>query len=174
MGGCGDSSTGDGGTADATPPDGAVMDGSAPDGSRMDASPPDGAAMDAAMLDGSVVDANLPDASVMDSSAMDSGAMCNVAAITRIPRSSEPVMVGTLCDEVYACADDLADVARIEGASSRFDCTMGPEPGSGCGAYTCSYRNPSGPSTLDADELAEICKVTILVPTPAMRCVVFL
>ena len=80
---------------------------------------------------------------------------------------------GTLCDELYACAADAAGAAQIEAASPRFSCATGVEPGSGCAAYTCAYRNPGGPSTLDASEIADICAVTVLSPTPALRCVVF-
>ena len=81
---------------------------------------------------------------------------------------------GTLCDELYACADDAEDVARIMAASAMFECTMGSEPASGCTVFTCSYRDPSGPSTLDEAEIAEICRVTLLEPAPTMTCAVFL
>jgi hypothetical protein len=80
---------------------------------------------------------------------------------------------GTLCDEVYACADDAAGAARIEAASPRFSCAPGAEPQSACAAYTCAYRNPGGPSTLDEAELADICALTVLAPSPPLRCVVF-
>jgi hypothetical protein len=100
----------------------------------------------------------------------DAGA-CNAAAIA-FPQGGT-LAPGTLCDEVYACADDAAGAARIEAASPMFACTPGGEPGSMCGAFTCAYRNPGGPSALDAAEIADICAVTRLVPSPPLRCVVF-
>jgi hypothetical protein len=80
---------------------------------------------------------------------------------------------GTLCDELYACATDAADAARIQAASPRFSCVPGSEPGSGCTSYTCAYRNPGGPSTLDESEIADICALTVLTPPPPLRCAVF-
>jgi len=101
---------------------------------------------------------------------MDAGA-CNAAAVA-FPQGGT-LAPGTLCDEVYACADDAAGAARIEAASPMFSCAPGGEPGSTCDAYTCAYRNPGGPSTLDASEIADICALTRLVPPPPLRCVVF-
>jgi hypothetical protein len=100
----------------------------------------------------------------------DAGA-CNPASVA-FPQGGT-LAPGTLCDEVYACADDAAGAARIEAASPMFSCAPGGEPGSTCGAYTCAYSNPGGPSTLDAAEIADICAVTRLVPPPPLRCVVF-
>jgi hypothetical protein len=105
-----------------------------------------------------------------DSSA-DAPASCNPAAVT-FPQGGT-LVPGTLCDELYACADDAAGAARIETASARFSCAPGAEPGSGCGAYTCAFRDPGGPSTLDASEIADICAITVLTPPPALRCMVF-
>jgi len=96
---------------------------------------------------------------------------CNPAAVV-FPQGGT-LAPGTLCDEVYACADDAAGAARIEAASAMFSCAPGAEPGSACGAYTCAHRNPGGPSTLDAADLADICALTLLVPPPPLRCVVF-
>ena len=102
---------------------------------------------------------------------VDGASACNAAAVA-FPQGGM-LAPGTLCDELYACAADAAGVAQIEAASPRFSCATGVEPGSGCAAYTCAYRNPGGPSTLDATEIADICAVTVLSPTPALRCVVF-
>ena len=99
----------------------------------------------------------------------DSG--CNAAAVA-FPQGGT-LAPGTLCDEVYACADEAAGAARIEAASPMFSCAPGPGAGSACGAYTCAHRNPGGPSTLDAAEIADICALTLLVPAPPLRCVVF-
>ena len=118
-------------------------------------------------------DAARPDASSDASSDTSSDApeSCNPAAIA-FPQGGT-LAPGTLCDELYACADDAAGAARIEAASPRFSCAPGSEPGSGCDAYTCAFRDPGGPSTLDASEIADICAVTVLTPTPALRCAVF-
>jgi len=96
---------------------------------------------------------------------------CNPAAVS-FPQGGA-LAPGTLCDELYACATDAADAARIQAASPRFSCAPGSEPGSGCGSYTCAYRNPGGPSTLDESEIADICALTVLTPPPPLRCAVF-
>jgi hypothetical protein len=96
---------------------------------------------------------------------------CNPAAVT-FPMGGT-LTPGTLCDELYACADDAAGAARIEAAAPRFSCAPGTEPGSGCTAFTCAFRDPAGPSTLDADEIAEVCALTVLSPAPPLRCAVF-
>ena len=118
-------------------------------------------------------DASGPDAApdVSPDAWSDAPASCNPAAVT-FPRGGT-LAPGTLCDELYACAADAAGAARIEAASPRFSCAPGSEPGSGCDAYTCAFRDPGGPSTLDASEIADICAITVLTPTPALRCAVF-
>lgn len=102
----------------------------------------------------------------------DDAASCNPAAVA-FPQGGT-LAPGTLCDELYACAADAADAARIEAASPHFSCAPGAEPQSSCTAYTCAYQNPGGPSTLDAAEIADICALTVLAPTPALRCAVFI
>jgi len=114
-------------------------------------------------------DASRPDAAP-DTSSEAPGA-CNPAAVA-FPQGGT-LTPGTLCDELYACADDAAGAARIEAASPRFSCAPGSEPGSACDAYTCAFRDPGGPSMLDASEIADICAITVLTPTPALRCAVF-
>ena len=146
---------------DAGPRDAATPDAGADAGTSRDAEVPVDAAPDATS-----------DASP-DSGGPDASAACDTSAVTLLPGGGA-LAVGTLCDEVYACADDVAETARIEAASSKFQCTAGAETASGCGAFTCSYRDPGGPSTVDEAELREICRVIALSPTPMMRCVVFL
>lgn len=122
-------------------------------------------------------DATAADATAADATAggadaaADTGGSCNPTAVA-FPQGGT-LVPGTLCDELYACADDAAGAARIEAASPRFSCAPGSEPGSGCDAYTCALRDPGGPSTLDASEIADICAITVLTPTPALRCTVF-
>ena len=111
------------------------------------------------------------DATAADTSASDAATACNPAAVA-FPQGGT-LTAGTLCDELYACADDAAGAARIAAASPRFSCAPGSEPGSTCTAYTCAFRDPGGPSTLDAGEIADICALTLLAPTPPLRCVVF-
>jgi hypothetical protein len=103
--------------------------------------------------------------------ATDTGGSCNPAAVS-FPQGGT-LAPGTLCDELYACAADAADAARIQAASPTFSCAPGSEAGSSCTAYTCAYRNPGGPSTLDGSEIADICALTVLSPPPPLRCVVF-
>lgn len=123
-----------------------------------------------ASADGPGTDRPADTTDVGDSSA-DVSASCNPAAVA-FPQGGT-LTPGTLCDELYACADDAAGAARIEAASPRFSCAPGSEPVSACDAYTCAFRNPGGPSTLDASEIADICAITVLTPTPALRCTVF-
>ena len=96
---------------------------------------------------------------------------CNAGAVA-FPQGGT-LAPGTLCDEIYACADDAAGAARIEAAAPVFSCAPGSQSGSTCGAYTCAYRNPGGPAALDAAEIAAICALTLLTPAPPLRCVVF-
>jgi len=103
--------------------------------------------------------------------ASDAPASCNPAAVS-FPQGGT-LAPGTLCDELYACATDAADAARIQAASPRFSCAPGSEPGSGCASYSCAYRNPGGPSTLDESEIGDICSLTVLTPPPPLRCAVF-
>ena len=112
------------------------------------------------------------DAATADAPASDAATSCNPAAVA-FPQGGT-LTPGTLCDELYACADDAAGAARIAAASPRFSCAPGSEPGSTCTAYTCAFRDPGGPSTLDASEIADICALTSLAPTPPLRCVVFI
>ncbi|HEY5452555.1 MAG TPA: hypothetical protein VIQ54_27550 [Polyangia bacterium] len=106
-----------------------------------------------------------------DTPPADTSGACNPAAVA-FPQGGT-LAPGTLCDELYACADDAAGAARIQAASPRFECTPGAEPQSTCTAFTCAYRNPGGPSTLDTNEIADICALTVLAPPPPLRCVIF-
>ena len=112
------------------------------------------------------------EAATADAPASDAATPCNPAAVV-FPQGGA-LSAGTLCDELYACADDAAGAARIAAASPRFSCAPGSEPGSTCTAYTCALRDPGGPSTLDASEIADICALTLLTPAPPLRCVVFI
>lgn len=72
---------------------------------------------------------------------------------------------GTLCDEVYVCVPDEAAAARVEDASARFDCEVGP--GDPCAeGVRCAYRDPEGPRILDEPAIEAICAVTTLEPPP--------
>ena len=124
-----------------------------------------------ASADGPATDSPPADTPGAGDSSGDASASCNPAAVA-FPQGGT-LAPGTLCDELYACADDAAGAARIEAASPRFSCAPGAEPGSACDAYTCAFRDPGGPSTLDASEIADICAITVLTPTPALRCTVF-
>jgi hypothetical protein len=117
-------------------------------------------------------DVTAADGAVTDAASADGPGACNAAAVA-FPQGGA-LTPGTLCDELYACAPDAAGAAQIEAASPHFSCAAGAEPGSGCTAYTCAYRNPAGPSTLDASEIADVCAVTVLSPAPSLRCVVFI
>ena len=79
---------------------------------------------------------------------------------------------GTLCDDVFACVLDGAHAAQVEAVAPHFECSMTPD--GTCTGWTCTYRNPGGPSTLDEAEIDEICRVTVIVPAPSLICRVYL
>lgn len=110
------------------------------------------------------------DAGADAASPRDAGA-CDESAVRFVYLASGPLAVGTLCDDVFVCVTDAAEEARVVAASSRFACM--PTPEGPCSGMTCAYRDPGGPSTLDAAELAEICAVTLVSPTPDVACAVY-
>jgi hypothetical protein len=120
--------------------------------------------------DGAPGDGPAGDRGSTDTAGADAGA-CNAAAVA-FPRGGL-LAPGTLCDDVFACADDAAAVARIQAASGLFQCMPSPVPESTCTAFACAYRNPRGPTILDEAEIAEICRVTLVTPAPRMVCVVY-
>lgn len=116
---------------------------------------------DAGADDGGAADAGMP--------AGDAGA-CNAAAVLfPMGGALEP---GTLCDDVFVCLASAADAAAVMAASARFTCDAAPA--GPCPGATCQYADPGGPSVLDADEIAEICAVTLVSPTPELTCRVYL
>ncbi len=96
---------------------------------------------------------------------------CNPAAVRFVPPGGA-LRVGQLCDDVVACASSDVEAAAVMAASKKFRCQ--PLPSNGCPSWTCLYADPSGPSVLDETEIAEICRVTVLSPTPRMTCFVYL
>lgn len=119
--------------------------------------------------DDASVDAGAIDAREIDAQAGDGG-QCDPSAVS-FPMGGT-LEEGTLCDDVFVCAGDAAGAARVMAASSRFACSATPE--GPCSGHTCAYRDPGGPSRLDAGEIAEICAITILEPTPEIECRVYL
>ncbi|MEM9071392.1 MAG: hypothetical protein AAGE52_22995 [Myxococcota bacterium] len=177
----GDSALSDGAVSDAPADvadgaalDGAALDGAALDGAALDGAVSDGAALDGAALDGAVSDGAVSDGAVsdgaLDAAASDGGG-CNLDAVRFAIIARGPLAVGTLCDDVFVCLDDSTTAAAVQAASSVFQCDDETAPG--CSGETCAYRNPGGPSLIDADELAEVCAVTQLAPTPDVVCVVY-
>ena len=139
-----------------------------PDAGDVDAS----ARLDAASIDASApLDASaLLDAASIDASTPD-GAACDPDAVRFVPAGPR-LAEGAFCDDVFACASGPDEAAAIEAASPRFRCS--PVPEGPCTGITCAYRDPSGPGVLDAAELAEICRVTVLSPRPSLVCLVYL
>ncbi len=135
-------------------------------GSRPDATSSPDAGRDAAPGDAG----SLPDAAITDAAITDAGATCNLDAVRFAGIARGPLQIGALCDEVNVCVRNRAEAARVMAASSRFSCAASAFP---CTGMTCSYRDPAGPSEIDAAELQEICAVTTLTPTPDIACVVF-
>lgn len=124
--------------------------------------------------DAGLADASIPDAGARDASSPDAGVSCRPERV-EFPMGGE-LSPGALCDSVFVCADDEAAVARLQAASSRFDCTSEPS-GYPCGdEVRCAYRTEEGggPSTLDEHEIADICAVTVLEPPLRIVCVVYL
>lgn len=100
----------------------------------------------------------------------DASAACD-PSVMKFP-SGGSLAVGALCDDVFACVADASAAAALAAASSKFTCSAGPQ--GTCPGWSCRYAAPGGPSVLDAAEVAEICKVTLLKPAPAMSCVIYL
>jgi hypothetical protein len=125
---------------------------------------------DAGAGDASVDDAGAPasDAGSDGGMAIDAGAStCDESRVMFRPAGGhlEP---GQLCDDVFACAADDADAARIVAAASSFVCD--PAPKGPCSGITCVMR----PSTLDANEISEICALTQLASPPEISCLIYL
>jgi len=91
-----------------------------------------------------------------------------------IPVSSGGFAVGTLCDDVFVCAADAAEAAEITAAASEFECTEEAGGLGRCSAWTCTWRNPGGPSTIDDSEYQKVCAVTLLEPPRTILCAVYL
>lgn len=131
---------------------------------------------DVTLVPDAPTDGGLPDAST-DAGATDgatpdaASATCNPGAVRFLPAGGS-LEQGQLCDDVFVCVDDAAGAAAVMAASSKFVCSSEPE--GPCSGTTCAYRDPGGPSTLDGDEIREICAVTLLTPTPEMECRVYL
>ena len=180
-GGCGDSGSCDedpcdGGVdasiADAGSGDAGERDAGATDAGATDAGAQDAATSDAGSSDAGRTDAGSSDAGRTDAGRTDAGGLtCLPSAVRFIPPGGS-LRVGQLCDDVFACAVDAAHAAAIASSSSRFVCS--PTPEGPCSGITCAYRDPGGPSTLDASEIDEICAVTLVSPTPDMVCMVYL
>lgn len=135
--------------------DAPTSDASASDASPFDASPPD------ATLDAPTADAPA-DAPPSD------GGECRLELIDSRPEGS-PVGLGELCDDVFVCAADAADLARLRAVAPELEC----EPGTTfdeCDAIVCVLRT----STIDEDELRTLCALTALEPPPAMLCQIYL
>ncbi|RLB55563.1 MAG: hypothetical protein DRJ42_05925 [Deltaproteobacteria bacterium] len=58
-------------------------------------------------------------------------------------------------------------------AAPEFECAEEPGAGGRCTAYTCTYRDPGGPSRVDTAEYQTICAVTLLEPARPMYCAVY-
>lgn len=99
------------------------------------------------------------------------GGTCDPSAIRFVP-SGGTLEEGALCDDVFVCLETEADGALVMAASSAFTCSSVPD--GSCPGATCRYADPGGPSTLDANELAEICAVTVALPSPDLVCMVYL
>lgn len=115
------------------------------------------------------VDGGARDAATSDAAVSADAGMCDPSQV-RFPMGGA-LEVGTLCDDVFVCLDDPGGAAAVMAAAPSFVCSSTPE--GPCPATTCAYRNPGGPSTLDEQELADICAVTLLDPDD-MECRVYL
>ncbi|MGE0790808.1 MAG: hypothetical protein AB7S26_34355 [Sandaracinaceae bacterium] len=150
-------------------------DGGAVDAARLDAGAADAGAMDAAAEDGAV-DAGASDGGARDAATGDAAALsCDPSAVTFTPPSGGPFEVGVFCDDVFACVATMAEAGAVTAASGgRMTCAAASGFPCGASGYACIYQDPAGPSTIDAAEYGAICAVTVLTPTPDVRCVVYL
>lgn len=151
--------TGDAGTDDAGTDDAGTLDAGTSDSGTDDAGTDD-AGTDAGTLDAGSTDAGTSDAGT-----------CDPSAVRFIP-SGGALAIGQLCDDVFVCVAGSTEAAAVTAASAAFTCSATPE--GPCAGWTCAYRDPGGPSTIDAAELAQICAVTVLAPTPDLVCMIYL
>ena len=157
--------SGDGGLDDA-----GSLDAGSDDAGSLDAGSLDAGSLDAGSSDAGSSDAGSSDAGSPDAGSLDAGT-CNPSAVRFLPAGGA-LAVGQLCDDVFVCVAGSTEAATVTAASASFTCSATPE--GPCAGWTCAYRDPGGPSTLDAAELAEVCAVTLLSPTPDVVCVIYL
>lgn len=121
---------------------------------------------DAGSADAGALDAASADAGALNAPSTDAGALdCNADAMRFAGIASGPLEEGLFCDVIYVCPADAAEEARIIAASSAFECA---DDDSECaGGRSCQYAPRD---TLDAAGLAEICAVTLVMPTPDIVC----
>lgn len=133
---------------------------------ELDAAVPADAGTDASAPADAGADATAPsDAGADASTTQDSGAPACRPERVEFPMGGD-LSPGTLCDDVFVCVPDASAAAAVVAAAPQFDCTSEPT-GSPCDSgVRCAYRDPGGPSTLDEDEIAAICAVTVLEPPP--------
>ncbi len=154
-----------GARADAASRDAGRADDAA---TRLDASADPAAASDASSDAAMARDATTSDAS---RDASRDAASCDPSAIS-FPMGGS-LMEGQLCDDVFACVAGPTEAMALRAASGMtFECDAAPK--GPCSGWTCVYRNPGGPSTLDAMEIADICAVTVLSPRPTLVCRIYL
>lgn len=116
---------------------------------------------------GAAIDAGPGDASAPpDAGSTDSGQACDPSVVV-FPAGGS-LVVGQLCDDVFACVASAADATALQAAAPDFTCD--PAPVGGCTGITCRYST----STLDEAELAEVCTVTVLSPQPSVTCMIYL
>jgi hypothetical protein len=88
--------------------------------------------------------------------------------------TGDPIQVGTLCDDLFACVTDEAAAQALTDVAPDFACAPGPGEPAACDAsqYACHWQ---APGTIDAAELEAICAVTVLPMPPAqVMCMVYI
>lgn len=104
---------------------------------------------------------------------IDRAARCVAHRLNEKPCLGEPIQVGTHCDDIYICTDEIQAQAIMDRASA-FTCAPGAGEPALCegSAWTCQWV---APGSIDDAELDAICAVTVLPTPPAnVACVVFI
>lgn len=117
-----------------------------------------------------------PDAIAYDAVSTDADGACNYERTRTVPPDG-PIGLGTFCDDLYVCVPDREVAEAVALAAPNFSCRPGG-PTFDCEGLACSWQaapQGGGPGSIDIDELAQVCALTLLPDLDSdVFCVVYL